>query len=67
MPGEFLTLNQAAEELGVNRVTLWRRVQKGQIRLYQSDQDQRVRLVKREDIERMKQPVMVDPAKKEAA
>ncbi len=67
MSEEFLTLNQAAEELGVNRVTLWRRVQKGQITLYQSDQDQRVRLVKREDIERMKRPVMIDPAKKEAA
>ena len=67
MPGEFLTLNQAAEELGVSRVTLWRRVQKGQIALYQSDQDQRVRLVKREDIERMKRPVVIDPAKKETA
>ena len=67
MPEEFLTLNQAAEELGVSRVTLWRRVQKGQITLYQSDQDQRLRLVKREDIERMKRPVVIDPAKKEAA
>ena len=59
MPEEFLTLNQAAEELGVSRVTLWRRAQKGQIKLYQSEQDQRVRLMKREDVDRMKRPVMV--------
>lgn len=67
MPDEYLTLNEAAEELGISRVTLWRRSQKGQVDLYQSEQDQRIRLVKRSDIERMKQPVKIDPAKKAAA
>ena len=67
MPNEYLTLNEAAEELGVSRVTLWRRAQKGQVDLYQSEQDQRIRLVKRSDIERMKQPVKIDPSKKAAA
>jgi excisionase family DNA binding protein len=67
MPGEYMTLNEAAEELGVSRVTIWRRIQKGQLEVYQSEQDQRMRLVKRSDIERMKQPIRIDPTKKAAA
>ncbi len=67
MRDEFMTLHEAAEALGVSRATIWRRVQKGEIIAFQSHQDRRQRLVRREDIEAMMRPVEVDPGKELAA
>jgi excisionase family DNA binding protein len=64
---EFMTLNEAAELLGVSRPTLWRRIVQSEIPVFQSPQDRRHRLVKREDIERMLMPVELVPGKELAA
>lgn len=67
MRDEFMTLNEAAEALGVSRATIWRRIQKGEIVAFQSQQDRRQRLVRRKDIEAMMRPVEVEPGKELAA
>lgn len=56
MAEEYLTLAQAAEFVSVSRATLWRRLREEGIQTYQSQQDRRVRLVKRTDLEGMLQP-----------
>ena len=56
MTNDFLTLPEAAELVGVSRATMWRRLKQDEIQTYQSQQDRRVRLVKRSDIEDLLQP-----------
>lgn len=56
MPGEYLTLNEAAELMNVSRATLWRRMREGELQTYQSAQDRRVRLVKRSEVEELMRP-----------
>jgi len=56
MPGEYLTLNEAAELMNVSRATLWRRMRQGELQTYQSAQDRRVRLVKRSEVEELMRP-----------
>lgn len=57
MHSEFMTIKQAAEALGVDRVTIWRRIRSGELEVFQSQVDRRERLVRRADIEAMLRPV----------
>lgn len=70
MTNEYVTLGQAAELVGVSRATLWRRMKEESIQTYQSQQDRRIRLVRREDLEPLlgirpvvHTPVIDEPAK----
>jgi hypothetical protein len=56
MPGEYMTLGEAADFLEISRATLWRRIREEGIEIYQSAQDKRVRLVRRSNVEEMTQP-----------
>jgi len=59
-PEGFLTMAQAEERLGVSKATLQRRVQRGWLRTYGDARDTRVRLIRAEDIECLRQaPVAV--------
>jgi excisionase family DNA binding protein len=53
---EYLTVQQAAELMGVSRWTLWRRIRAGELRAYEAGIDRRVRLVKRADVEALMRP-----------
>ncbi len=64
MREEFVTMNEAAEMLGVSRATLWRRIQDGVIMAFKSDQDRRQRLIRRADIEAMLTPKVVELGKR---
>jgi excisionase family DNA binding protein len=55
---EFVTVQEAARILGMGRATFWRRLREGVMPVYRSERDRRVRLVKRADVERMRQPVL---------
>jgi excisionase family DNA binding protein len=67
MHGEYMTLGEAAETLGISRTTLWRRIQAGEITAFQSRQNRREKLVRRADIEELMKPMAIDPGKELAA
>ena len=56
-PAGFLTFAEAQAALGVSKATLQRRVRSGELDVYEDHRDKRVRLVKAEDVERLRQPV----------
>jgi excisionase family DNA binding protein len=65
---DFLTLQQAADLMRVHRITVWRLVRDGKLRMYQSETNRRVKLVKRADVEALMRPRPIEDAEeKEAA
>ena len=58
---EFLTVQQAAEFMGVHRITVWRLVRDGKLQTFQSESNRRVKLVKRSDIENLMRPRPIQP------
>ena len=67
MEEEFMTIGEVADELGVTRTTVWRRIKQGELEVFQSQADQRERLVRRADVEALKRPVPINPGKVELA
>ncbi len=70
MDSEYLGLREAADLLGVSRFTIWRLIRDGDLDAYQSQVDRRQKLVKRADVEALKQPRQLpvsDHTKKAAA
>jgi excisionase family DNA binding protein len=65
--GEYLTVQEAAELMGVSRFTVWRRIRAGELPVYQSGVDRRARLVKRTDVEALMRPHAVEDVEKKAA
>jgi excisionase family DNA binding protein len=53
---DFLTLQQAADLMRVHRITVWRLVRDSKLRMYQSETNRRVKLVKRTDVEALMRP-----------
>ena len=53
---DFLTMEQAADLMGVSWHTIHRRIKRGDLSAYQSGTDKRLRLVKREDVEKLMKP-----------
>lgn len=64
MESEFVTMKEAREMLGVSGVTIWRLVKEGRLHAYQSGIDRRRKLVKREDVERLRQIVPLRQTKR---
>ena len=65
---DFLTLQQAADLMRVHRITVWRLVRDGKLRMYQSEVNRRVKLVKRADVEALMRPRPIEAEEgKEAA
>jgi hypothetical protein len=69
MADDFLSLQQAADEFGLNRVKLWRWIKAGRLVAHQSGRDQREKLVRRGDVVALLKPtpIPVGEAKKAAA
>ena len=53
---EYLTVQEAAELMGVSRFTIWRRIRDGALPAYRAGVDRRTRLVKRADVEALMTP-----------
>lgn len=66
-PEGFLTMAQAAERASVSLVTLRKLIQRRGIQTYQDPGDARAKLVKTDDVSRLREPVPIEPAKKAAA
>jgi excisionase family DNA binding protein len=64
---DYLTIQEAAELMGVSRWTLWRRIRSGELRAYQAGIDRRTRLVKRADVEELMRPRSVEEDRGKAA
>jgi excisionase family DNA binding protein len=64
---DFLTLQQAADLMRVHRITVWRLVRAGKLRMYQSETNRRVKLVKRADVEALMRPRPIEDAEEKAA
>jgi excisionase family DNA binding protein len=66
---EFLDVEQAAELLGVTRFTISRLIRAGELPTYVSPLNRRKKLLRREDVEALRQPVPIEPedTKKAAA
>ena len=67
-PDGFSTMAQAAEQIGVSLVTLRKLVQRTGVELFQDPRDARAKLMKSEDVERLKRPapMKVQPSKRAA-
>ncbi len=66
MSEQLMTLTEAAEALGVSRFKISRLVREGAIRAFVSPLDRRQRLVRRADVEALKQqliPVEIETGK----
>ena len=49
---EYVTVAEAADVLGVNRRTVWRLINQGQLQAITNPIDRRAKLIRREDLER---------------
>ncbi len=69
MDDEFLTLQGAADLMGVSRFKIWRLVRDGQLTAHQSERDRREKLVRKSEIEALirPHPISISEAKKVAA
>ena len=52
--GEMIALTQAAEYLGISKVTLWKLVNEGAITAYKDKLDRRKKLFKVADLKKLK-------------
>jgi excisionase family DNA binding protein len=66
MSKDYLSVDEAAAELSVSRATLWKWLKRHEVGTFRLLGDRRT-LVRRSDIERLKEPMPVEDAKKSAA
>ena len=60
---DFVTLVEAAEELGVSRFKVSRLIRDGELRAYVSPLNRKQKLVRRGDLEGLKEPVELSTGK----
>jgi excisionase family DNA binding protein len=63
---DYLSVNDAAAELGVSRATLWKWLKRHNVGTFRLLGDRRT-LIRRADVEKLKEPMPVEEAKKAAA
>ncbi len=61
--GDFVTLTEAAEELGVWRFKMSRLSRDGELRTFVSPLNRKQKLVRRGDLEALREPVEVETGK----
>jgi len=54
--GEFLSLKESQDLLGVSKTKMWSLVKLGVLKTYEDSLDKRKKLVRKEDVEKLKQP-----------
>ncbi len=55
-PAGYMTLKQAQERLGVSKTKAWQLARDGALPVHRDPRDQRVKLVRIEDVDRLTQP-----------
>ena len=56
MVEEYLNLVEASRYLGISRATLYKLIREDKLPVYQSDLNRTVRLVRRADLDQLRQP-----------
>ena len=64
---QYLSMEQAAQLMGVSRWTIWRRIRAGDLPAFRGGVDRRAKLVRRADVERLMQPQSIDEGEGKAA
>ena len=63
---EFVTMAEARAILGVSNYTIWRMVREGEVTAYQSAVDRRRKMIRRADLDSLRELRPVDRRKKAA-
>ncbi len=66
MTDEFVTMKEAQDELGVSNYTMWRMVRDGELTAYQSSLDRRRKMIRRADLDALRELRPIDRRKKAA-
>lgn len=66
MVDQLVAVDEAAVALGVSRATVWNWVRRYELQTFRVPGERRT-LLKRSDVERLRQPIPVEEAKKAAA
>jgi excisionase family DNA binding protein len=66
MSKDYLSVDEAAAELGMSRATLWKWLKRREVGTFRLLGDRRT-LLRRVDVERLKEPIPIEEAKKAAA
>ena len=64
---EFVDVEEAAQLLGVTRFTISRLIRAGELTTFVSPLNRRKKLLRREDVEALRQPVPLDPERTKKA
>ena len=56
MSDEFVTMREARKILGVSNFTIWQMVKQGRLEAFRSQVDRRKKLVRRSDLDALRQP-----------
>lgn len=66
MDDTYISVNDAADELDVSRATMWKWVKRQEMQTYRF-MGSRKTFLKRSDLDQLRQPVPIGPAKKATA
>ena len=63
---EYVTMTEAQEILGVSRFKIWQLVKDGRLPTFQSELDRRQKLIRRSDLDALREPRRLEPEGKAA-
>ncbi len=63
---EYMSVDEAAAELGISRATVWKWLRRHEVKTFRVLGDRRT-LVRRADVEQLREPIPIEQAKKLAA
>lgn len=66
MSDDFVTMKEAQDELGVSSYTIWRMVRDGELTAYQSSIDRRRKMIRRADLDALRELRPIDRRTKAA-
>ena len=65
--GDYVTMTEAQEILGVSRFKIWQLVKQGTLETFRSELDRREKLIRRSDLEALRRPLPMAEEGKAAA